>query len=146
MWLYYHNIKVRNVQPDALLNKRTGHKDHSHRCVNVYCCVVLVIAPVSFLYSCLSLEAETWRKTESPALSATDKYCVSDRYTHTHTHTHIYIYMCVCVVNQETGGNGIKCRKFWFVTEDIGLCVMCESPGSVNLWLVCKIFLIMGIL
>jgi hypothetical protein len=39
-----------------------------------------VIAPVSFLYSCPSLEAETWRKTESPALSATDKYSVRDRH------------------------------------------------------------------
>jgi len=35
--------------------------------------------PVFFLHSCLSLEAETWRRTASPALSATEKHCVKDR-------------------------------------------------------------------
>jgi len=42
---------------------------------------VFVIAPVTFPYSCLSLETEKWR-TASLALSATDKYCVSDRHTY----------------------------------------------------------------
>jgi len=40
--------------------------------------VIFVIVPVSFHCSCLSLEEETWRRIASLALSATDKYCVSD--------------------------------------------------------------------
>jgi len=77
-------------------------------CVKIWRSVVFVIAPVSFLYSCPSFEAETWRRTASLALSATDKYYVSDR--------HIHMY----VINQETCGNEIKCQQFSDFTEDIG--------------------------
>jgi len=52
-------------------------------CVKIWRSAFFFIAPVLFLHSCLSLEAETWRRTASLALSATDKYCVSDR--------HIYV-------------------------------------------------------
>jgi hypothetical protein len=69
--------------------------------VNVCCSCVFVIAPVLFLYSCLSLEAETWRRTAYLALSATDKYWVSD------LHNHVY------VINQEACGNEIKYLQFW---------------------------------
>jgi hypothetical protein len=47
-------------------------------CANACCSFFFIIAPVLFLHSCLSLEAETWRKTTSLALSATDKYCFSN--------------------------------------------------------------------
>ena len=46
--------------------------------VNVCCSFFIIIAPVLFLHSCLSLEAETWRETASLALSATDILCFSD--------------------------------------------------------------------
>jgi hypothetical protein len=36
-----------------------------------------------FPHSCLSLKAEMWRKRASLALSATDKYCISDVHIYT---------------------------------------------------------------
>jgi hypothetical protein len=58
--------------------------------------VVFLIEPVSFLHSFLSFEAEIRRRRASLALSATDKYCFSDR--------HFYVF----VINHETCGNEIK--------------------------------------
>ena len=51
---------------------------HGHRYVLRLDVFFLFFNPVLFPNSCLSLEAGTWRKTESPALSATDNYLVSD--------------------------------------------------------------------
>ena len=121
--------------------KAQDRRSQTLLCVKTWRYDVFFIAPVSFLHSCLSLEAETWRRTASLALSATDKYCVSD--WQIYIYIYIFVCVCVCVINQETSGNGIKCRKFWFVTVDTGLCVMCESTGSVNLWLAWELFVIL---
>jgi hypothetical protein len=99
-------------------------------CVKIWRSVVFVIAPVLFLHSCFSHEAETWRRTASLALSATEKYCVSV--------LHIYIY--IYIINQEACLKDIKSstiqsfhwwyRIFHFVT---GLGTVCNSLSIVVL-------------
>jgi hypothetical protein len=72
------------------------HGPQTSLCVKKWCSVVFVIAPVSLPCSYFSLEAETWRRTASLALSAVDKSCFSD--------IHINVY----VIDEETCGNEIK--------------------------------------
>ena len=100
---------MKRAKTAATLYKGTRQKEpHASLCVTTWLYVVFFIAPVSFPHSCFSLEAETWIRTASLALSATDKYIVSDK------------HMSMYVINQETGGNIIKCLQSWVFTEDIG--------------------------
>ena len=104
MWLKYYtvNMWVRNVPCNlhwqmllhyCSLERTTRYSDDNKQktegpqaslCVKGCCSVFFVFALILFLHSCLLHEAETWRRTASLALSATDKYCVSV--------LHIYIY------------------------------------------------------
>ena len=66
------------LYPDTVWNKtKSKNPTWTSLCFMIWY-FVLFFNPVLFPNSCLSLEAETWRKTESPALSATDNYLVSD--------------------------------------------------------------------
>ena len=126
MWLKYYSVKVCGVMYYVTCITRCStlkkHKTVGPKatvCVKIWRFVVLFIAPVFFLYSCLSLEAKTWRRTASVSLSATDKDWVSDR--------HIYVY----VIDQETCGNENIYLQSWVLYWRYRMCVvMCESPVS----------------
>jgi hypothetical protein len=79
-------------------NKHKTEGPQPSLCFRIWRSVVFVIALVSFVRYFLSREAETWRRTASLALSATDKYCASV------LHFYIYIY----IINQEAYGKDIK--------------------------------------
>jgi len=69
---YDMNVKV---YPDSLLNNTAIPNDtYTLWCFKISC-FVLYFSPVLLPHSFLSLEAKTWRRTASPALSATDR-CV----------------------------------------------------------------------
>jgi len=103
-------------------------------CVNLFCSVFFFIPLVSFPSYCLSLEAETWRRRASLALSATDKYWVSE--------LHIYRRN----KSRDLWKLNIKNPEFSLYTRISDVCRKCESLESVTLWLVWELFVIMSIL
>jgi hypothetical protein len=101
------------ARPDALLYESTRQNGCRHSCVKI-CSVVFNIAPVSFPHSCLSLEAETWRRTASFALSATGKLLRLTTCT------------CISVINQWICVTEIKNILSWFLSE--------EHRNMSNVW------------
>jgi hypothetical protein len=119
-----------NLHYKMIYCMNTRQKDHIYSCVKIWRSVFFVIAPVWFLRSCHSLEAETWRRTASLALSATDKYWVID--IHICIYIYIYIYicvcMCVCVCN--------KSRHFWKWNEISPILIFHNiSEVCRNMWI-----------
>jgi hypothetical protein len=104
----------------------------SHRCVKIVVALYF-FRTASLFHSCLSLEAETWRRTASLALSATDKYWVSD------------MYMYLNAINKETCWHEINiCGPDFFYWSYWRCFVMCKSPESVTFWLVWGLFVIIN--
>jgi hypothetical protein len=92
--------------------------------------VLFFISPVSFRRSGPSLEAETWTRTPSVALSATDKHSVSDMHMYVRKRSRHSWTLCeglTIFVSQ------IRTQKFLLI---------CESLLSVHLRLFREIFLI----
>ena len=80
----------------------------------VSCYGLFFIAPVSFPHSCLSLEAETWRRTAFPALSATEELSVSS------------LHVLACKKSRDLG----KINEIRMLEQHI----MCVSSVSAILW------------